>query len=172
MPPRIEYLDYTNTTPEKRAAYDQQKESAGGYVTNMKKTLLRSLPAYNALMQWFPLHDEVVKIIGKRGVSIFCHSISSENECLLCSLYFRKELKEQGISPEKFELSKKEELLVDFGRSIVRNSNQISDDFFDQLKKHFTEEEIVSLVGFAVIMIATNLVNTTLAIEVDDNIKP
>ena len=170
--PRIDYVDYENASNDVKEAYDKQLKSSGGYVTNMKRTLLRSLPAYNALMEWFPLHDAISKFLDKRNIAIFCHSISSENECILCSLYFRKELKELGISPDKFELTEKEELLASFGRQIAKNSKQISDDLFVQLKKYFSEEEIVALVGFAVIMVATNLVNNTLDIEIDDNIKP
>lgn len=170
--PRIDYLDYDNASKETKDAYDKQLKSSGGYVTNMKRTLLRSLPTYNALMEWFPLHDEISKFLEKRSVTIFCHSISTENECLLCSLYFRKELKELGISPDKFELTEKEELLASFGRQIAKNSKQISDNLFVQLKQYFSEEQIVALVGFAVIMIATNLVNNTLDIEIDENIKP
>lgn len=170
--PRINYLDYENTTEEVKQAYDKQKKNAGGYVTNMKKTLLRSLPAYHALMEWYPLKDEVLKLVGERGVTIFCHAISSENDCLLCSMYFRKEFAEQGISLKDPQFTEKELLLEDFGRQIARNSDKITDEFFDKLKVFFSEEEIVTLVGFAVIMVATNLVNNTLQIEIDDSIKP
>lgn len=55
--PRIEYLNYDIASPEVQQAYDKQKAGAGGYVTNMKKILLRSLPAYHALMEWYPLRD-------------------------------------------------------------------------------------------------------------------
>ena len=170
--PRIEYLNYEEASDEVKKAYDKQKASAGGYVTNMKKTLLRSLPAFHALMEWYPLRDEVQKIVGDRGITIFCYAISSENDCLLCSLYFRKEFADQGISLESPEFTEKELLLESFGRQIARKSDEITDKFFDQLKKHFSESEIVSLIGFAVIMVATNLVNNTLKTEVDDNIKP
>ena len=170
--PRINYVDYENADQLTKQAFDDQKKSYGGYVTNMKRTLLRSLPAYKALMEWFPLHTEISKFLDKTSVVIFCHSISSENECILCSLYFRKELKELGIDPNKFKLTAKEELLASFGRQIAKNSKQISDDFIAQLKQYFTEEQIVALVGFAVIMVATNLVNNTFDIEIDDNIKP
>lgn len=169
---RIDYVNYEKSDQQVKKAYDDQKIKAGGYVTNMKRTLLRSLPAYNALMEWFPLHEEISKFLDERSVAIFCHSISSENECILCSLYFRKELKKLGIDPAKFELSDKEELLATFGRQIARDSKKISNEFFDKLKLYFNEEQIVALVGFAVIMVATNLVNNTLDIEIDDNIKP
>jgi len=39
--PRIEYLNYDSASAEVQQAYDKQKAGAGGYVTNMKKTLLR-----------------------------------------------------------------------------------------------------------------------------------
>lgn len=170
--PRISYFDYDSAPEEIQKAYDTQKEAAGGYVTNMKQTLLHSLPAYTALMQWGPLRDEVAKFIGPRGVTIFCHAISDENNCLLCSLYFRKEFADLGVTAENIEFSDKEKLLEEFGRQIARNPKDISDDFFKQLKKHFTEVEIVNLTAFATIMIATNVLNNALQIEIDENIKP
>jgi hypothetical protein len=169
--PRIEYLNYNSASTEVQQAYDKQKASAGGYVTNMKNTLLRSLPAYHALMEWYPLRDEVQTFIGDRGVAIFCHAISTEDECLLCSTYFRRDFAELGISLKDPQFSEKEELLESFGRQLARNSDKISDTFFDKLKIFFSQEEIVALVGFGVIMVATNLVNNTLKIEIDDNIK-
>ena len=167
---RLNYVNYDKVDDVIKAAYDEQKKAAGGYVTNMKKTLLHSLPAYHALMEWHPLREEVVKFIGNRGVSVFCHSISSGNECLLCSLYFVKELKEQGISLDNFKLSEQEELLSEFGRQITSNPNKISDDFFENLKRYFTDRQIVNLVAFAAIMSATNLVNSILQVEVDESL--
>ena len=169
--PRIDYLNYQAAVTDVQQAYDKQKAGSGGYVTNMKKTLLRSLPAYHALMEWYPLRDKVQKFIGDRGVAIFCHAISTEDECLLCSTYFRRDFAELGISLKDPQFTEKEELLESFGRQLARNSVQISDVFFNRLKAFFSEEEIVALAGFGVIMVATNLVNNALKIEIDENIK-
>lgn len=166
---RIEYINYETENEDVKKAYDAQMKASGS-VTNMKKTLLRSLPAYTALMEWFPLRDGVQKIIGARGVVIFCHAISNENECLICSTYFRKEFVDLGFSPDEFEFSDKEKVLEAFGRQMVKAPNNVDDALFESLKKYFSEEEIVLLTAFGSIMIATNLINNVLEVELDDNL--
>ncbi|MDR1976772.1 MAG: hypothetical protein LBQ18_07240 [Campylobacteraceae bacterium] len=171
MSQRIKYVDYATASAEVKAAYDEQAAHSGGYVTNMKKTLLRNLASYEALMQWFPLRDEAQKIIGERGIAVFCYAISEQNECLLCSVYFRRELKELGYDIENLTLSDNEKLLERFGRALIKDANGIKDELFGELKKVFSEEQIVVLTSFAALMIATNLINKALDIELDEGLQ-
>lgn len=52
-----------------------------GTITNMKLTLLHSLPAYHALMEWYPLKETIEAFFGERAVNFFSYAISSENNC-------------------------------------------------------------------------------------------
>lgn len=167
---RINYVELEKSDDKTRKAYADQLKKFG-YVTNMKKTLLNSLTSYNALMEWYPLRDEVLKFIGERGVIVFCHSISSENECLICSAYFRREFAEIGIELEDIEFSQEELILQKFGRGIVKNPNGIEDELFEDLKKYYTEREIILLTAFGSIMVATNLINNVLRVPLDENLK-
>lgn len=167
---RVGYFDYEKADENAKKAYDEQKKASGGYVTNMKRTLLQSLPAYNALMTWFPLRDEVLKLVGERGVAIFCHAISTEGDCLLCSLYFRKEFKGLGIDLKTVEFTDKEKVIEAYGRQIVRDANGVTDELFEKVQSYFSEKEIITLTTFATIMIATNLYNKALKINLDDNL--
>ena len=82
-------VDY-ETAPEKvKQAIDEQIRDHGK-ITNMKLTLLHSLPAYHALMEWFPLEETIEAFLGERAVNFFCYAISTENDCLLCSVFFKK----------------------------------------------------------------------------------
>lgn len=67
-----------------------------GEVTHIKQTLLQPPAAYDALVQWFPLRDSVLPHLGERGVVVLSYAISTTNDCLLCSLYFRRALLQQG----------------------------------------------------------------------------
>lgn len=167
---RVGYFNYEKADEQTKAAYEAQKKASGGYVTNMKRTLLQSLPSYNALMTWFPLREEILKFINKREFAILCHAISTEGDCLLCSLYFRKEFKELEIDLTTVEFTKREKLLETYGRQIVRNANNIDDNIFNELKLYFSEKEIITLTTFATIMIATNIFNKALQINIDDNL--
>jgi hypothetical protein len=168
----IEYVDYKNASPEIREAFDKQAAKNNGYVTNMKKTLLNNLPSYKALMEWYPLREEALKFITEKEFAVFCHSISDQNGCLLCSVYFRKELSELGYDLKNLRFSDRELLIEKFGRAAVKDANNISDEIYTELKKNFTEEQIVVLTAFASQMIATNLINKVLKIELDENLAP
>jgi hypothetical protein len=168
----IDYVDYENAPADTKRAYDSQAASNNGYVTNMKKTLLNNLPSYTALMEWFPLRGELLKFITQKEFAVFCHSISTENACLLCSLYFRKELTELGVDLSGLKFSKRERLLEKYAKAIVKDANNVPAAVFDELKKDFSQGQIVALTAFAAIMIATNLINKILKIEIDADLLP
>ena len=133
--------------------------------------LLHSLPAFHALMEWYPLRDSVHEFIGDKGVNYFCHAISSQNSCLVCSTFFRKILIDSGENPDSLVLSEKEQILVDFGRCCVTNAEQIDDALFHKLHNFFSDEQIVLLTSFAGLMIATNLINNVLQVDLDEYLE-
>src|SRR5437879_352457 len=98
-----------------------------GRVTNMKRTLARSPLALRALMEWYPLRDEVVSFLGARPTNLFVHAISAQTDCLICSTFFRRILIEAGEDPDRLELDAKERAIVDYGRQLAKDSNQVSD---------------------------------------------
>ena len=65
---RIPPVNYEDADRATQAAFDQIT-SAHGRMTNMKATLAHSLPALEALMQWYPLRDEVEKFLEPRDVA-------------------------------------------------------------------------------------------------------
>jgi len=162
----IEPVRYEEASAPVREQFNDQI-SRNGRITNMKKTLLHSLPAFHALMEWYPLRDEVQTFIGERGVNVFCHAISTENECLVCSTFFRKILIDVGEDPDHLVLNEQEALLAEFGKSCVNKPVDVSAELFARLKRHFTDEQIVLLTSFAALMIATNLINTALHVDLD-----
>jgi alkylhydroperoxidase family enzyme len=168
--PRIQPVEFENANEDVKAQFNDQI-SRNGRITNMKKTLLHSLPAFHALMEWYPLRDSVREFIGDRAVNIFCHAISSQNSCLICSTFFRKILIDSGEDPDNPVLLEKEELLVEFGRRCVTDALNIDNELFLKLRKFFNDEQIVLLTAFAGMMIATNLINNALQVDLDDYLE-
>lgn len=164
---RIAMIQYENATQAQKEQFDDQIQK-NGKITNMKKTLLHSLPAFHALMQWYPLRDEAEAFIGEMGVNCFCHAISAQSQCLICSTFFRKILKDNGRDPDALVLTEKEQLLVDFGRSCAAQGGKVDDELYGRLQAVFSEEQIVILTAFAGLMIATNLINNALEVDLDD----
>ena len=163
----ISQVTYENSSDEVKKLIDEQIRDHGR-ITNMKLTLLHSVPAFHALMEWFPLEEEIEKFLGERAVNFFCYAISTENDCLVCSTFFNKILKDLNIDFDTFEFTEEESLLIQYGRAIVNDANNVPAELFDELKKHWNEEQIVAITGFATIMIATNLINKILQVDLDD----
>ncbi|NLB35868.1 MAG: hypothetical protein GX824_00940 [Clostridiales bacterium] len=164
----ISMVDYQTASPEARDAYDKHKKI--GKITNMKKTLLNSVPAFKALMEWYTLRDEAAKFLTPLEINIFCYTISSENDCLICSTFFRKILRDENVDFNCFSFTDKQELLISYGRGLVTNPHDIDPAVFARLKELFTQEQIVLLTAFGAIMIATNLINSALQVELDGNL--
>lgn len=168
--PRIQTVEYENANEEVKAQFDDQI-SRNGRITNMKKTLLHSLPAFHALMEWYPLRDSAKEFLSDREVNLFCHAISSQNSCLICSTFFRKILIDSGENPDNPVFSKREEVLIEFGRRCVTEPLNIDNKLFSQLKEFFNDQQIVLLTAFAGMMIATNLINNALKVDLDDYLE-
>jgi alkylhydroperoxidase family enzyme len=164
---RIPPVDYQSAPPSIRGAYD----AAGrrfGRVTNMKATLLHSIPAYDALMTWYDLRDTVVPFLGERLADVFSHAISVGTDCLICSTYFRKALTDAGQDPDELTLDEREQAVVEFGQCLARPFSRVPDELYTRLSALFSGEQLVALTAFGAMMVATNVVNNALGIELDD----
>ena len=169
--PRIHPLNYEEASPPARVEFEKQIRDHGR-MTNMKKTLAHSWPALRALMEWYPLRDDVAAFLGYRLTTIFAHAISVQTDCLVCSTYFRRALIDAGEDPEAFELDAWEQTVVDFGRQLARDAHGVDDALYGKLESRLQPDQIVALTAFACIMIATNIFNDALRVEVDDYLAP
>jgi hypothetical protein len=156
--------------PAAKTALDRHLEQYGGELTNLKATLLGNLPSFTAYMEWYRLGDEVVPWIGERAFALFCYSISDENGCLNCSLFFRKLLIDGGDDPDNPEVTETEKLLIDWGRLIARNPHDIPDAFYARLEAAFGPERRLTLLAFAGQMVATNILSIAGRIPVDEEL--
>ena len=168
---RIVPLSETEATPPARDILEQQR-AAHGRVTNMKRTLAHSPTALRSLMTWYDLHAEVLPILGPRATMLFTHAISTQSDCLICSTFFRRWLIEAGENPDDLCLDAREQTLIAFGRQLVRNANDVSDELFASLREFLTDAEIVTLTSFGGLMIATNVVNNALRVDLDEYLYP
>ncbi len=160
-------VEEMQASPDARREFAYQVEK-NGRITNMKRTLLHALPAYRAYMEWYTLRDQIEPFIGPRGVIIYSHAISTQSDCLICSTFFRRYLMDAGENPGALMLDETEQLLVDYGRQLASNANDVGDPLFERLRARFTEEQVVLLTAFAGLMIATNLLNNALRVPLDD----
>ncbi len=168
---RIPPIAIDDTLPEARAELEHQI-AAHGRVTNMKCTLARSPAALAALMQWYALFDVMLPVLGQRLTTLFSHAISSETDCLICSTFFRRWLAEQGEDPDALVLDAREQAVVEYARQLARDAHGVSDELFARLARWLSQEDIVALTAFGGMMIATNVFNNALAVDLDDYLQP
>jgi alkylhydroperoxidase family enzyme len=169
--PRVPPIAEADADPAARALLDQQR-AAHGRVTNMKRTLAHSPAALRALMQWYDLHAEVSAFLGKRPAMLFVHAISTQTSCLICSTFFRRWLIESGDDPDALTLDDRERALVEYGRQLVRDANAVSDELFARLSAFLKPEQLVALTAFGGMMIATNVFNNALKVDLDEYLFP
>lgn len=159
--------EYEKASEEVRREYEDQIKKHGR-ITNMKRTLLNDPPSFKAYMEWYTLKDRLVPIIGERAVSLFSYAISNGNNCMICSLFFRKILVDSGEDPDNPTLSAEEKLLMELGRRIAVDPHNIDENIYEELSERYTDQERTLIIAFAGIMYATNLFNTVAKVELDE----
>lgn len=169
--PRIAPLDSEAAPPDARAAADAHV-TRHARMTNMKRTLLHSLPAFRALMEWYPLRDTVQPFLGERLTTVFAHAVSAQTDCLICSTFFRRMLIQTGENPERLKLDERETAVVDFGRALAVTPHEVPEEVFRRVERYFTPAQVVALTAFGALMVATNVVNNVLEVELDEYLQP
>jgi hypothetical protein len=167
---RIAPIEHVSASPEQQATL-HWIENNYGTATNMKRTLAHSPVSLRALLEWYPLRNEVLAFLGERGVSLFCHAISTGNSCLVCSTYFRRELIDAGEDPAALVIEEPLAAVVDYGAALTSDPNQIDDALWARLSRVYGETELVALTAFGTLMIATNVFNNALRIDLDESLQ-
>jgi alkylhydroperoxidase family enzyme len=164
---RIEPLSDRDASPASLAALEATAE-AHGRLTNMKRTLARSPAALKALLSWYDLRDEVVSFLGERATVVFVHAISARTNCLICSTFFRRILIEAGDDPDHLHLDDREQAVVDYGLQLSTPPNSMNDEYYARIAAFLTPDQIVTLTAFGALMVATNLFNNALEVDLDE----
>jgi hypothetical protein len=168
---RIPLVDRAALDPERQHAYDDEIARVGR-VTNMKATILHSLEAHRAYHGSYLIKAELIRLLGKRAFNVYAHAISSGSECLLCSTFFRQALKAEGVDPRDFVPTETEQLLIDLGSAIGgKRASQLDEDLWTRIRDRFDDTAIVNLIGFGGTMVATNIFNSLLEVDIDSYLQ-
>jgi alkylhydroperoxidase family enzyme len=62
--------------------------------------------------------------------------------------------------------------LAEFGRQLVRDAHCVSDELFTKLTSFLEPAQIVTLTVFGGLMIATNIFNNALGVDLDEYLYP
>jgi alkylhydroperoxidase family enzyme len=165
---RIAFVNPESASPEVKAAYEETVREHS--ISNMKAVLLHLPVALHAVLEWYKLFAQVKPFLGERLAILFCDGISRQNSCELCATFMHREIVKCGEDPYNLKLDEREQAVVDFGRQLAKNPNEVSDSLFAILAKHFTSAQIVDSTVFGALMIVNNIFNSALKIDLDTSL--
>jgi len=165
---RIQPVSDNELQPSVKVAFERHVKEYNARITNMKATLGHSLLSFEIYMQWYPLYEEVEKILGKRLAYLYAYSISKASDCPLCSTYFRKIIIDSGEKPESLDLTPSQKDILDFGSGIARCQGNINDHLYNTIAGQHSKTDMVVLIAFAGQMIATNIFSNVIETDIDE----
>src|SRR3954469_10970406 len=134
--------------PEASLRLAEAHEATGAKMTNMKWTAAHAPAALEMLLSWYPLHDRIAGFLGARRAQILAHAISAQNDCLICSTFFRRLLIDAGEDPDALELDEEDELVIRLGRRLATDPHDVDDALFAELAGRYEQDQIVELIAF------------------------
>lgn len=149
-------------------------EACGGRMTNMKWTMLRSVPLFEAMNHMMATADAQLKgRIPQRALIFFLYAVTQGNDCMVCGTVFRKLVQEMGIEDfSAFDFTEEERELLAFAQALTRDANHIPDAVYEPLRRRYDEDTLVILMMNAVMTMASNYFNNITGVELDEELRP
>ena len=161
----VSLIDIDNASQEVKDAINKHV-AEGHSITNEKRTLLHNIPSFWALEgKSYELSAELKKFISPRAANLFEYAISVENDCLVCTTYYKKYMESIGVDINNLDYTEEEELVIEYAQAIVRDRKNIPLDLFDRIKAKIGEEGLVVLTTMGMFMIANNYFNDILHVR-------
>jgi alkylhydroperoxidase family enzyme len=77
-----------------------------------------------------------------------------------------------GENPERLKLDEREAAVVEFGRALAVSPYKVTDEVYHRVTSHFNRTQIVALTAFGALMVATNVFNNALNVDLDEYLQP
>ena len=172
---RVRDVEINEVPEDVRPIYDRYSREYGPFL-NQVKVMAHRPPALKHLMGLLlELADEAV--LPKRYLEIAIVTVSTLNKCDYCIAHHGPRAVQHGLAraavddilgaqPEGFDAV---DLLVrDYAVQVTNDFHRVRDKVFDDLKAHFTEEQVVELTLRIALCGFFNRFNDVLQIEMED----
>lgn len=174
---RVRDIDITEVPEDVRPVYQRFATDYGPFL-NQVKVFSHRPPALKHIMGLLlDLADEAV--LPKRYLEIALVVVSKVNECTYCVAHHTPRLVEQGLTPEAVAnilepqvpgFDAVDTLVRDYALQVTEKPQYMRDAIFEQLKEHFTEEQIVELTLRTALCGFFNRFNDALQIGMEDGV--
>lgn len=174
---RVRDIEIEEMPAEVAPVYQRFADDYGPFL-NQVRVFAHRPPAIKHIMGLLlDLADEA--LLPKRYLEIVLVVVSKLNECTYCVAHHAPRLIEQGLAAETTAailepdcpgLDEVDRLVRDYAVQVTMTPNRIRDAMFDDLRKHFTEEQIVELTLRTALCGFFNRFNDALQIGMEDGV--
>lgn len=175
--PRVREVEIDEVPEDVRPTYQRFANEYGPFL-NQVKVFAHRPPAVRHIMGLLlELAEEAV--LPKRYLEIALVVVSKLNECTYCVAHHTPRLVEQGLGAETVAhildddcpgLDDVDRLVRDYAVQVTTKAQYMRDGIFEELKKHFNEEEIVELTLRIALCGFFNRFNDALQIGIEDGV--
>jgi len=174
---RVRDVAIDEVPPELRGVYKRFAEDYGPFL-NQVKVFAHRPPALEHIMGLLlDLADDA--LLSKRHLEIALVVVSKLNACEYCVAHHAPRLREQGLSadsvarilePDCPGLDEVDRLVRDYAVQVTEKPQYLRDAMFEQLRQHFSEEQIVELTLRTALCGFFNRFNDALQIDMEDGV--
>ncbi len=174
---RVRDVEVHEVPAEARAVYERFARDYGPFLNQVRVFAQRPPVLRHIMGLLLELADEA--LLGKRHLEIALVVVSKLNECTYCVAHHAPRLVDQGLPEETVErilepdcpgLDPVDRLVRDYAVQVSTAPGRIRDETFAELRRHFTEPQIVELTVRTALCGFFNRVNDALRIELEDGV--
>ena len=175
---RVSDVELDAVPEDVKPIYERYASEYGPFLNQVRVFAHRPVAVKHIMGLLLELKDE--QILPKRYLEIALVTVSKINECRYCVAHHTPRLIQQGLAPETAAnilepdcpgLDTVDRLVRDYSIEVTERFQFIRDNMFEELRRHFSEEQIVELTLRISLCGFFNRFNDALMIGMEDNVK-
>ncbi len=177
---RIKILQDNELAKESKDIIDMYKDKTG-----VNHNIYRAIASHPALLTNFMNYTSQIRsesTIDPKLSELIMYFVSNINECEYWGMARVASGKQKGIEDSKFKFifdyktredvySECELVVLNFVEKSIKNSKSVTDKDVEELKKFFSDSQIIEILFFISYMLTTNTIINTLDIEIPEELK-
>ena len=173
---RVRDIELDEASKEISLIYKKFIESYGPFANQAKVFAHRPIIFKHMMSMLMEMADK--PIIDKRYLEIAIVSVSAVNRCDYCVAHHAPNLISEGLSEITIDnileddcpgLKTLDLLVRDYAVQITKDHNRVQDKQFEELRKYFSEEQMVELTFRITLCTFFNKFNDVMQLEMEDN---
>lgn len=174
---RVSDVEIDQVPEDVRPIYERYANEYGPFLNQVKVFAHRPVALKHMMGMLLEFYDEA--LLPKRYLEIALVTVSKINECKYCISHHAPRAVQHGLSEAAVEgilgdsvdgFDELDMLVRDYAVQVTNNFQYIREKMFDDLKQHFTDEQIVELTLRIALCGFFNRFNDALQIEIEQGL--